>query len=367
MEQHHRIILAFSAFLILAAGSCAPSPRLSRSSERIPSREKTTGKLAPAEDRTAESAMEDETQGQEEEQSPSESVAKAEKVPPTRESSAARNEKAPHAPRDAQAVARRALVLRAVGTVALFPRASETTAATTMEYFDAKRERIIADLKKEKLWEATSKNEMTFLSTPVGVKSEGTPIDAGEVSEALLVMLWSLGHVKRLPEFDTPSPGITILSTAMPELGAPTAEFVKSAQLRPQGEIEHAKLKAFFWNWRAKARELIAEGKLPQGEELDREVQELDAKAHVEGFRLGPIRDGRSFFRELIRFSTYHAAKQGLISNPIKEDFPVKGKSYPELTDREFKKVAAIAAGRLHALEWILGDLANWDAFSQKG
>jgi hypothetical protein len=263
--------------------------------------------------------------------------------------------------------ARRALVLRAVGTVALFPRATESTTATTMEYFDAKRERIVADLKKEKLWPVASKNEKTFLSTPVGTRSEGPPIDAGEVSEALMVMLWSLGQVKRLPEFDVPSPGITMLSSALPEVGAPAAEFVNGAQLRPQVEIEHAKKKVFFWNWRAQVRTLIAEGKLPQGEELDRRVQELDANAHVEGFRLGPIRDGRSYFRELIRFSSHYAAKDGLITTPIKEDFPVKGKSYAELTDREFKKVAAIAVGRLHALEWIVGDIASWDSFSEKG
>ena len=365
MTHDRRILLAFLSFLILTAGSCAPSPRLSRSSERTPAREKAKRTVADEEDRTAEpSSMEDEAQGA---GPASETEPSAEKIDSPSRTAALREEKAPHAPRSAQAVARRALVLRAVGTVALFPRATESTSATTMEYFDAKREKLVADLKKQKLWGAASKNEKVFLSTPVGTKSEGTPIESGEVSEALLVALWSLGMVKRLPDFDTPSPGITLLSTALPAPDAPGTDFVNQAQLRPQGEIDHAKMKAFFWNWRAQVRDRIAEGKLLLGEKLDRDVQELDARAHTEGFRLGPIRDGRSYYRELIRFSSYYAAKQGWIAKPIGEDFPVKGKSFAEITDREFKKIAAVAAGRLHTLEWIRGDLSSWDAFTEKG
>jgi uncharacterized protein DUF4272 len=355
--------MALLALLILAAGSCAPSPRLSRSSERTSPREKPSRKVVTDEDQAGEPASkEDEAPGSAAETEPS-----AERIEPTPRAAATREEKAPHAPRDAGAIARRALVLRAVGTVALFPRATEKSSATTMEYFDAKREKLVADLKKEKLWESASKNEQVFLTTPVGVKSEGTPIEAGEVSEALLVALWSLGLVKRLPEFDTPSPGITLLSAALPPPEAAVAEFVNGAQLRPQGEIDHAKLKAFFWNWRAQVHDRIAEGKFLEGEKLDREVQILDANAHAEGFRLGPIRNGRSFYHELIRFSSFHAAKEGLIGGPIREDFPVKGKSFAELTDREIKKIATIAAGRLHALEWIRGDLLRWDSFSERG
>lgn len=83
--------------------------------------------------------------------------------------------------RDAQAIARRALTL--FSTISLA--------------FGNPRDEIVSWLKEEGLWEELSPTELAFVSSQNPTQKQ--KINASWQSEALIVLLWALGKVNKLP------------------------------------------------------------------------------------------------------------------------------------------------------------------------
>ncbi len=266
---------------------------------------------------------------------------------------------APPTPPDAPAVAKRALVLRVVGDIANFPRPKSPQ---TAEGFETRRERMKRWLQREELWSSASENERIFLSTPVVAKPVRESIDAKGTNEELLVMLWALGKVPRFPRYDSPAVSIVRLSIALPEIGEPTEDFVERAKAPSPRDIERAHEEAYMWAWRASVREKFITRDFPKGRNLDEMAAELKKNARQENYPLGPIRDGESFLRELIRFSAHFAKARGLLQVTTNEDFPALGKSYAELSESEFQSLRRMAVHRLHALNWLMGFSKSWDS-----
>jgi hypothetical protein len=255
----------------------------------------------------------------------------------------------------AEEVARRALVLRSIAEVDLYPRADERLSPAVLERFEEERSDLVKWLEREGAWEAATEKEKEILSSKVGTRKQGGTEAENDERESLLVMLWALGMVKPMPPYDTPAPPAAQLGKQLPDVGALAGRFLASARLRPEEVIDHEWEVAELWRWRARAREVMRDKMFPQGKELDSQVQDLTKQAQDEKFRLNPIRDGETFFRELIRFASHHAHTKGLIPPPIDDDFPARRRGYADLTEREFARIRRIAVQRHRALNWILG------------
>ena len=256
----------------------------------------------------------------------------------------------------AQEVARRALILRSLAAVDVYPRSDEQFSPEVIQHLETERAELVKWLEKEGAWGEATEREKEILTTRVGTRKRDEGRADESPREPLLVMLWSLGLVEAMPPYDTPAPPVNRLNRYLPAIGEPTEKLVRGAELRPEAEIEREWETAELWHWRARAREVMRDKRYPQGRELDSQVQALTEQAREDGFRLKPIRDGETFFQELVRFAAHYGHRQGLIPPPIGEDFPAKKKSYADLDEKEFESVRRLAAERHHALRWVRGE-----------
>jgi hypothetical protein len=209
---------------------------------------------------------------------------------------------------------------------------------------------------------AASGREVAILSAPVGTLERQKVENPAGPREALVVMLWALEEISKLPSYDVPAHALPSLSRRLPPVGEPAQDFLKGARLRARKVIDRERESAEIWHWRARAREVVEQKRYPQGQELEGLANDLEEKARAASFKLSPIRDGQSFFRELIRFAAHYANARGLIPEPIGEDFPALGGRYADLSERDFLKLSQIAAERHRALNWLSGYGEDWDA-----
>ena len=265
-------------------------------------------------------------------------------------------------PPSAREAAHRALVLGAIARAREFPRPGEAVAPAIVRQFERDRAGLVDWLKREGAWSAATAREQELLSAEVGTADGAGIVGFSGRPEALAAILWALHSLPEIPEYDVRAPALASIDQHAPAPGTPASTFLRQAQLRPDGEIEAAREKAEIWDWRARAFEVVREKRFPDGRDLDDQAQDLAEKARAAGFRLGPIRNGETFFRELIRFAAHYAAGRGLIPAPAGEDFPALGKSYRDVADRDHRWLQAVARERLHALSWLRGQIADWDA-----
>ncbi len=254
-----------------------------------------------------------------------------------------------------QDVAQRALLLRAMSELSTFPRAGESAAPAALRYFEEERQKLVEWLKREKVWGAATEGERTLLSTPVGTAPRGEFRDVASAQEELAVILWALRIRSELPALDAPAPSLPILGKLLPESGAATGDFIEDARLRPASEISRAHEAAEMWYLRGWVRDVVEQGQSPEAEALEPMVEDLRARAREANFDLGPIRDGRSFFQELIRFSAHDAHERRLIPRSIGNDFPALGKAYRDLSGAEHRRLSVLVRQRLKALNWLTG------------
>ncbi|NLH72242.1 MAG: DUF4272 domain-containing protein [Verrucomicrobia bacterium] len=202
------------------------------------------------------------------------------------------------------------------------------------------RDQFWQGLRETGLWEYMSTSEKKFSESTIITMTEQQHIDASWRLESVHVMLWALGMIPQLLDFDT---------EASPELlelipsDDPTT-FIESAQLRPPEDIDRAREIAEFWHWRSRTRELMERGAtFPDDPQLRAA--------------------GLCSFDDVVRLAAVNGAQAGLISSCIEDDFPAKGKAYRNLTDAEWNEVASIAAERHFALNWLCGYAPgnNWD------
>jgi hypothetical protein len=91
-------------------------------------------------------------------------------------------------------------------------------------------------LKREGLWDEVSPIEVALLSAEE--PTDRQRINASWRSEALQALLWALEKVKKLPPLTDSY--ISGMLECLPAPGEDTKEFIASAQLRPEDEIDEA-------------------------------------------------------------------------------------------------------------------------------
>ncbi len=261
---------------------------------------------------------------------------------------------------DAAEVARRALILRAVHAVRLYPRAGEEVEPTIVDHFEAERRKMVGWLEREGLLVHATRWERGVLGARVGTLSVEDALRASEARESVEALLFALGLMESLPPYDG-SARRSRLKRSFPRIGEPTAEFIKSARLRPADAINAAREVAVLWHWRARTRELFESERFPIGEAFERSRDEVRTGMRRVGLEPREITDGEALFEELVRFSSHWGHSQGMIPLPIDADFPAFGKAYRDLDAEQFRRARTIARARHRAFNWLAGEAREWD------
>ncbi len=181
----------------------------------------------------------------------------------------------------------------------------------------------------ENLWDDVSPKERKLLETEVKDVTQQQLVIASWRFEATQVLMWALGLLPSLPLYDSQA-RYEEFSIANP------AEFMASAKLRDEKEINQARKVAELWHWRSRTRELQEEGKpcpLPDWMKSA----------------------GINSYEDLIKGTVQMAEQDGSVPKNIGDDFPACGKAYRDLDQAEWSVVRSITAERHFALNWLCG------------
>jgi hypothetical protein len=167
----------------------------------------------------------------------------------------------------AQDVAARLLILKAavVCTLMYPPREmletiSQSWTADERRNFvrkaDANRDRWWGRVRRLGLWKSVSPQERDFARSTAVTISQRQHLDFSWRLESVQMLMWALGMLTEIPSYDAQAD--TELLKALP---ADTwSQFFKSAQLRPEPEIDRARKLAELWHWRSRTRQLVERG-----------------------------------------------------------------------------------------------------------
>jgi hypothetical protein len=154
---------------------------------------------------------------------------------------------------------------------------------------------------------------------------EPAVVDAVWRGEALGTLLWAVQLVE-LPPYDR----------AFDPQEVAAAELT-GAELRDQEEIFLEQESARLWHWRARTTGLQAHGEVAP-----------------------PPR--YASFDQLVAATAMRGYEQGLLPPPMRGDFRAYGKVYRHLSPEQLAEAHSIALERHHALNWLVGEGATWDA-----
>ena len=243
-------------------------------------------------------------------------------------------------PPDAQAVARRAVCLRALirrcqieaflAAAGTAPKAELNIQPTALA---AEAKQINDWLKDQEVWTAVSDREAESLRKKPGTWSVRELKDWGWRTEALGVMAWALGLATELAAYDQQQSEPKFFEQV--PLLRPTKRFIHTAKLRLAAEIGESREIAESWLWRARTTLIQKEPEKyppPPGWTHEKIVQA--AAAHWEA--------------------------KGLFKS-VEGDYPACGKSYGRLTEDEWQSCRSIATERLYGLNWLCGRAKDWD------
>ncbi len=200
-------------------------------------------------------------------------------------------------------------------------------------------------MRHEGVWDALSSEERTLMQQELGTWHPTTRARVQWRVEALKMLAWCLYLVDEPGVYDEPADIDALLielpgpETLTPKSADTPKQLLDSAELRSRQELRRAWSTAKLWHWRAR---IEAPRRTGQGDRLPAGVtpEEVD---------------------RLIRGATEKAAADELFQ-PIHDDFPVYGRPFSRLDDKQFSTVRRIAAQRFHAMNWICGRAAGWDA-----
>ena len=194
-------------------------------------------------------------------------------------------------------------------------------------------------LRSDNLWDFVSVSEKKFFETPVQNLTERELINVSWRSEAIHVLLWALGVIPQMLPYDKPA-----RTEALAKLPAEGKEFISSAKLHEEKEIDHAREIAELWHWRSRTRQL---------QEAARPFEANEAMKKA----------GLNSYEDIIRITATTAAKGGDIPTCIADDFPVAGKAYRDLTAEEWSQVSSVSVERHFTLNWLCGHAPgnDWD------
>jgi hypothetical protein len=148
-------------------------------------------------------------------------------------------------------------------------------------------------------------------------------VDAVWRGEALGTLLWAL-QLAELPPYDRPFDP-EVVAAADPAEG----------DLRDGAEIALERASARLWHWRARTTGLAAGG--------------VD------------LPERYASFDQLIAATAMRGYEQGLLPTPMRGDFRAYEKVYRHLTPEQHEEAHSIAVERHHALNWLVGEGADWD------
>jgi len=179
-------------------------------------------------------------------------------------------------------------------------------------------------IKTEGLDVFLSEPEQGLLTTPLGHWKPDLIEVVGWQLEPLGIFAWAVSLIKSLPPYDRRFSHDDLLMRL--RIGKPL-QVPAALRLRTADELQAAYRIAQLWEWRAQAaqRPLGADPTDPPG---------------------GP---------SLISARTASAWKEGLLPEPIDQDFPAFGRSYVSLSRQQIELLAAIAEQRTAALRWLCG------------
>jgi hypothetical protein len=245
----------------------------------------------------------------------------------------------------AEDVARRLLILRRLVVYAEASRYGKALHALPDLSVEAKGDLhsimggMFSDtLRRDNLWEYVSNKEKQFFETPVQNLTQQQVTDALWRYEAIQPLKWALGITDQIGPYGKTADGDTAKSEAN------TPEFIRTAKLRDQKEIERAREIAELWHWRSRTRQLEEEGRpFEPGEALKK------AGVHT--------------YADVIRLTAMQATKDGEIPPSIENDFPVNGKPYRKLSAEEWSSIRSETVERHFTLNWLCGyaPANDWD------
>lgn len=229
--------------------------------------------------------------------------------------------------------ARRALCLGAIVIRGEYERVvQDLTEPAVMETHQSLTADLDSWLRATELQREQSPEERRMFSQRLGSWPAQDIINASWRTEALGMFVWALGHMTKLPPWDTQ---IDQASVIRPLGLMSDPEPFEQSRVRPDDDISRARDLAELWHWRARTAQLQRRGgvQLPAG----------------------------LTFEEIIASTAKGAHEAGDITVPIDADFPALGKAYRDLDDGEYATATSIAEERHFALNWLCGYAHEWD------
>jgi hypothetical protein len=126
-----------------------------------------------------------------------------------------------------------------------------------LDMLKERSEELVTSMKANDLWNSMTKEEREFIkSTPITMKPQ-QHLNAMWCMESAVVLMWALGRLTEFPMFDAQQTDTDLLKDIPHEN---INQFLNSAVLIPEGEIEKKRSLAELWHWRSRTRELIFGG-----------------------------------------------------------------------------------------------------------
>jgi hypothetical protein len=241
-------------------------------------------------------------------------------------------------------VARRAVILKYVVGYALTapPRDLFWKAFETWDIDEQMGFALTAEAQRDQFWnsiysiglrEFFSRDEIEFAGSTILTMTAQQQVSASWRIEALQILMWALRVIDDLPACDQMADHDLLKDIPRADQALP---FIESASLRARNEIDKARDFAELWHWRSRTRQLSEQG---------------DSR----GLLRGADRAGVRTFDDIVRYTARFAVEDKVFPAVIDEDFPVKGKAYRDLSDKEWSEVRSISMERHFALNWLCG------------
>jgi len=192
-------------------------------------------------------------------------------------------------------------------------------------------ERISSWVDEQGLSEHLTPEELVLITQPPGMWSEEEAMEVSWRLESLAVLLWSLGMIPKMPEWDEP----ISIEDIMPKLhiGGSIKKFHLAAKLKPQKDLMAYREIGDLWHWRIQSAFIeCGENALEKGCELPEKVPEMAKKA----------------------------LEKGLISEVKEGDFVAFGQPVFQLGEDEFTMLTSMTAKRHYAIQWVTGACGEW-------
>lgn len=175
-----------------------------------------------------------------------------------------------------------------------------------------------------------SESERALVVTPLGHWQSDLLEAVGWRLEPLGMFAWALSLIKTLPPYDCRFSQDDLLMRL--KIGKPLQP-TGTLRLRPAEELQAACRTAQLWEWRAQVAQR------PCGADLANPADPMNPAGTPTSLAV----------------QAANGWKEGLLPEPIGQDFPAFGRAYASLPHQQIELLAAIADQRAAALRWLCG------------